>query len=152
MGKVALVLTFLSIIACDDPVLVEKQFDIEAEKGWHYDEVLTFPFEVGDTARQYALMLDVRHKPDYAYQNLYLQLTTIFPNADTSMNPLSIELADKAGQWYGSCSGRACDVTIPLQESIRFQAKGKYEIRIEQYMRVNPVKGLERLRLILLKE
>jgi gliding motility-associated lipoprotein GldH len=152
MVRVAFFLTFLSIVACKDPVLVEKQFDIKPDAGWSYDEVLTFPFEIKDTARQYALMLDIRHKPDYAYQNLYLQLTTIFPNADTSMNPLSIELADKTGQWYGSCSGRACDVTIPLQESIRFQAKGKYEISIEQYMRVNPVMGLERLTLKLLKE
>jgi gliding motility-associated lipoprotein GldH len=112
---------------------------------WRWEDPFTTYFEVSDTSQIYDLNLDLIHGVDYAYQNIYLAVTTEFPGDTSVTTLLPIDLAAKSGRWYGKCNGRKCNLRVYLQENIRFQEPGRYSITFEQYTREDTLDALEKI-------
>lgn len=134
----------LGIFACGPNYHFSESVDIPTEN-WVYDDTIDFEFQIDDTLQIYNLILAITHHQDYAYQNLYTRIGTYFPSGQNLTETLSLELADKTGKWQGECSGKYCTVEIPIQEGAYFNAAGNYRIRLEQYMRKNPLAGIKNI-------
>jgi gliding motility-associated lipoprotein GldH len=119
------------------------------ETGWAYSKPVSFPFEVQDTNTVYNLWLDVGHTTAYKNQNLYTKIHTTFPDGQQISEVVSLELADKAGEWFGNCSGQSCVLRVPLQMDTYFNQSGKYIIGIEQYMRQDSLAEVQSMRLLI---
>ena len=89
--------------------------------------------------------MDVVHADTFNFQNAYVKLHTVFPNGQRLDQQLSLELANKAGAWNGECSGKTCTALIALQQGTFFNQLGKYKLTIEQFMRYEPVKGINKI-------
>ncbi len=140
-----LVLMSLFVASCSG-ALVDKTIAIE-EKIWK-DQAVTFDFEVTDTSRHYDLVLYLTHDDDFAYQNLYARLTVNFPPPNEArVNPLSMQLSDEQGNWYGQCSGGSCTIPLAFMTNTKFQYIGKHSLVFQQYSRALQVEGVEKLRL-----
>ncbi len=142
--KKSLLFIFLSIVlaSCGSKSIIDKTYDI-ANNEWIYADSLRFEFEITDTVRLYDLVIELKHATDYSYQNLYTQIQTQFPDGQRLSKPLSLELANAAGEWQGRCNANSCTVKIPIQQGAYFNQPGKYVITLEQFMRENPVKGVQ---------
>ncbi|NND31416.1 MAG: gliding motility lipoprotein GldH [Saprospiraceae bacterium] len=116
---------------------------------WSYDDTLTYSLDIADTTSRYDIGLEVKHSTDFAFQNLYIKILTDFPDGETVSQTLPIELADHTGIWFGRCSGSHCQVGIQLQENARFDRIGQHTFRILQYMRENPINGIEKINFFL---
>lgn len=132
----------LCLSACGPNYHFSESVDIPAEN-WAYGKVIDFEFQIEDTLQIYNLILAITHHRDYAYQNLYTRIGTYFPSGQNLTETLSLELADKAGRWQGNCRGEYCTVEIPIQAGAYFNAAGEYRIRLEQFMRKNPIAGIK---------
>ncbi len=119
------------------------------EGEWPYEQVLSFPFTVTDTVSRYDIELQILHADNYAYQNIYIKITTTFPDSQKVSQTLPIDFADKQGRWYGDCRMAKCRLSVALQENAYFNQMGEYSIAIEQYMRVDPVEGLHEVSLVI---
>jgi gliding motility-associated lipoprotein GldH len=116
-------------------------------KGWAYADSIPFTFHVADTLKYYDLILDVTHARDYAWENAYVQITTVFPGDSTKTDLVSLELSDGAGAWIGRCGRKTCTLAIPLQGHFRFPFPGSYSLTFTQYMRQDVIPGILSLRL-----
>ncbi len=116
-----------------------------APEGWAWEDTLHFTFSITDTTQVYDMWLELDHRPDYAYQNLYVKIHTSFPDGTHQSDLLSIEMADKQGRWQGQCQGNWCQLRIPIQQHIFFPQQGTYHVYIEQYMRKNPLSGITQI-------
>ncbi|WP_235298609.1 gliding motility lipoprotein GldH [Portibacter marinus] len=134
------------LIACSDDVYYEQSFDL-AEGQWSYDDQATFAFEIEDVEDYFDLVLDLKHSADYVFENVYVQMHTTFPSGETVTDEVSLQLADALDQWEGQCNQSTCEVSILLQNRVRFKEVGEYELAIEQYNRQNPLPGIESLTL-----
>lgn len=134
----------LLLSACGPNYQFSESVDLPAES-WTYDNVIDFDFQIEDTLQIYNLILDVTHHQDFAYQNLYTRIGTYFPSGQDLTKVLSLELANKMGSWQGKCSGKYCTVQIPIQEGAYFNAAGDYRIRLEQFMRKDPILGIKNI-------
>ncbi len=139
-----LVLMLFSFFSCGESYLFEKTHKIEKE-GWNYENALAYSFEITDTTKIYNLLLEVEHSVDYAYQNCYFKIYTQFPSGEKTNQLLSIDLADGIGRWQGDCGSTSCSVLLDIQKQAFFNTLGKHTITLEQYMRKNPLKGIESL-------
>lgn len=139
-----IVICCLFFTACEKGVIFEATEDIP-NATWGYEQKLPFEFEVTDTSKTYQVFLEISHSGDFAYQNCYVQITTLFPNGEENKQPVSLELAGQSGIWNGKCNGNTCQLEIPLQAKARFKHIGKHSIAIEQFMRVNPLPGIENI-------
>lgn len=139
-----LAILLLGLSSCGPNYHFSESVDIPTEN-WTYDNAIDFEFQIEDTLQIYNLILVITHHQDYSYQNLYTQIGTYFPSGQDLTETLSLELADKTGKWQGNCSGKYCTVEIPIQEGAYFNAAGDYRIRLEQYMRKNPIAGIKNI-------
>ncbi|NNE30058.1 MAG: gliding motility lipoprotein GldH [Saprospiraceae bacterium] len=143
-------LLLLLFSSCRPDYSFQSKFTIEGNQ-WSYEEPVSFQFEAPDTSSFYTLWLSVGHLEEYAYQNMYVEISTIFPKGKSTNQVLSLDLADKFGRWEGKCRGGTCEVLIPLQTKVRFRDIGTHEVRIRQNTRDNPLESISSFTLALQK-
>ena len=127
------------LMACSDSPLTEASWKTSDGSGWTSEDKLTLNFDVQDSTARHDLILKIEHSVDYSWENLYIQVGNVTPDMDTMITPVSLELANKKGQWQGDCSSSSCSAEIVLQEDFFFQQLGSYTIWAEPFMRVNPI-------------
>lgn len=151
MNKISLLIAFIGafmISSCGPSVVYTHQENIT--EGWQYSEVIDFTFDIDDIEKKYDLVLVVGHSADYAYQNFYTNVTTLFPDGTSVIDPLSIELANKMGSWLSKCDNESCTLPIILRDDIRFKQTGTYKISFQQNSRDQILKGINSISLSLI--
>jgi len=143
--SVLLAAGLLSFSSCGPNYVFDAKKEI-SESGWAYADPVSFSFNIEDTAKIYHLWLEVGHTPAYANQNLYTRIQTVFPDGNKLSEVVSLELADKSGQWLGKCSGQDCLLNVPLQMGTYFNQIGEYTLEMEQYMRRDSLKEVRDIR------
>lgn len=147
------IFSFISIVlmGCSSDVILDKEMKV-SDSGWTYKDTLVYEFLVEDTTTSADFLLDVKYNTDFGYENLYTELTTIFPNGESTKETLSFELRSKDAIDQTKCSGGKCTVPIVMLENANFSQLGKHLVKINQYSRVDSLKGIESLRLSILRK
>lgn len=109
------------------------------EEGWRISNKLSYEVNIDDNSKYHNVFLTVRHADAYPYSNLYVFLTTTYPDGKTSVDTLECILANKKGEWQGDGAGDLWDNKIPLKQNVRFPQTGKYTFTFEQGMRSDPL-------------
>lgn len=139
-------ITFLFLTACGPDFVFEKNYEIPNAE-WSYADTLDFEFDIQDTNQLYNFYLDIEHEVGYKNQNIYFMIHTQYPSSKRIAQQLSIDLANKAGAWFGKCGNESCKLRVNLQEKAFFNETGKHTLTLEQYMRVDPLPGIKNLAL-----
>lgn len=92
-----------------------------------------------DTQSLHNILLKVRHADSYPYSNLFLFVTTKYPDGKVLTDTMEIVLATQKGEWQGSGAGDIFDLEVPVKKNVRFVLPGKYEFSFEQGMRIDPL-------------
>ena len=146
MRKVSLVLLaalaiFLS--ACDKKRIYEKNFDFE-NRYWLVKDQPEFEFSINDAAVRYNLYCDIRNEVSYPKTNLYL--TYYLRDSTTLLQKKLISnllFDEKTGQPFGTSGlGDVYDHRVPLLTGYTFKHPGKYTITLEQFMRLDTLRGI----------
>ncbi len=137
----------LFLISCDSRNFIFNESQSIEEGDWKYADTKAYTFDIADTSKVYNIYLSLDHAEDYAYQNLYLKIHTLFPSGKKMEQQVSFELADKYGKWYGDC-GSNCALEVDLQKGAYFNEVGKHTITLEQFMRKDPIDGINELSLM----
>ena len=128
----------IAFVSCNDNILT-SQYVTLPEEGWRTENKLKFDVDVKDNSGYHNVFLNVRHADSYPYSNLFVFLTTTYPDGKTSVDTLECILANKKGEWQGDGAGDLWDNKIPLKQNLRFPQVGKYTFTFEQGMRSNPL-------------
>jgi len=118
------------------------------EEGWTYQNVLKYDFVVSDTKSLYNLYLKIEYLTSFAYQNVYVNVSTGQEEAKMKKTQLSLDLSNSLGVWNGHCDKEQCTYLMPLQESIFFERTGKQLFWIEQFSRNEKLKGIQSITLV----
>jgi len=125
-------------VSCNKNVIYSK-YEKLPEEGWSTDHKLNYEIEVTDVNTLNNVFLTVRHADAYPYSNLFVFLTTKYPNGQTTVDTCELILANQKGEWIGDGAGDLWDNKIPLKKNVRFPQPGKYQFTFEQGMRSNPL-------------
>jgi len=114
-----------------------------SQHSWYYNDTPTFRFTVTDTTCFYNIYFLVRHTEAYPYSNIWLWIYTKKPgDSSFTRSRIEIPLAEASGKWEGRGMGEIWEQRMPITnvgDSDILRHPGKYEIRLEQNMRVNPL-------------
>lgn len=125
-------------ISCSKNVVFSEYKKIP-EEGWRISNKLSYEVTIDDNSKYHNVFLTVRHADAYPYSNLYVFLTTTYPDGKTSVDTLECVLANKKGEWQGDGAGDLWDNKIPLKQNVHFPQNGKYIFTFEQGMRSDPL-------------
>ncbi len=131
-----LILVFTS---CDESRVYDTNFSFKNET-WHKDTFLMFEVNILDTVQIYNMYVNNRITGKYAYENMYLFVTTKLPNDLIVRDTLECILAEPNGLWLGKGFGGVWSNKIPYKKHFKFPYKGKYIFQLEQAMREDELK------------
>jgi len=123
--------------SCRD--VVYSEYKTFKDYDWFAKDKAVFDLEIKDTETLNNIYLMVRHADSYQYNNLFLFVTTKYPDGKVLTDTMEVILANKKGEWLGSGSGDIFDFKVPVKKNIRFPLAGKYQFIFEQGMRVDPL-------------
>ena len=106
-------MTIFILSSCNSDVVFSKyqKFD---ENDWYAKDKAVFDIDITDTLTLNNIPLMVRHADSYPYSNLFLFVTTVYPDGKTLTDTMEVILADEKGKWQGSGAGDIFDFKIPI--------------------------------------
>lgn len=136
-------LLVLALSSCDQNRIFEKNQDFK-NNVWPIADIQEFKFEIKDTAPKYAIYFNVRNAIFYEYYNLYVKHTLIGPDGkQISTNLHELFLMDKStGEPLGDGAGDIFDHQVLALKNQVFKQPGTYTIKLQQYMRRDPLPGI----------
>ena len=115
---------------------------IELNGVWSYSNALDYTFEIDQLESYYDLIFLLNYGLDYKYQNIYVKVTTTFPDQTSNEDILSLNLSNKMGIFLGDCNSSTCEIPILLKENFKFKEQGEYSISIEQHGRIENLQSI----------
>lgn len=140
MNKAIILFVVLFMIGCGPKVEYHKE--IEVGDQWSYSEPMEYIFSVKDTTTVYNLEYLLTHSATYPYQNIYVKITTTYPDEKSIDDVLSLQLANTYGEFEGKCRSGKCTAPILLQERFRFKQMGQHTVTVSQYSREEEQSGI----------
>ncbi len=126
-------------LSCTETGLYEK-VEFMPRQEWPQSFQPEFSFDIADTLSNYRLYFLFRHDDGYAYNNLWIKIHSQLPGDSTLRTErFEIPLATES-RWLGTGMGDVYDHRVLLYpEPVRFSRKGRYSVRLEQNMRIDPL-------------
>lgn len=141
MNKLTGVLAIVALLffaSCDDSRIYEENKKIP-DNAWKSAEAVEFAVDIADTNQAVNAYINIRNTSAYRFSNIYLFLTTTFPNGKEAKDTLNCMLANAQGKWLGTGAGDLWDNRIMIKRNVFFNQKGKYIFRLEHAMRAEPL-------------
>src|SRR4029078_1910647 len=105
--------------SCDKNRIYEKNIAIE-KYIWDSKFTPSYTVEIKDTSVLYNLYVNVRHAEIYPFQNIWLMISTQFPDGTKSSRRIEVMLANGEGKWFGEGLGDIWDYRTLIQENAFF--------------------------------
>jgi gliding motility-associated lipoprotein GldH len=138
IGFIGLTLLALLLTACNKNVVFSEYKTFKGSE-WHSADKAVFEVDITDTLSFNNISLMVRHGDSYPYNNVFLFVTSSYPDGKVMKDTMEIVLASNKGEWMGSGVGDIFDFKVPVKKNVRFPRSGKYTFTFEQAMRVDPL-------------
>jgi gliding motility-associated lipoprotein GldH len=138
LGFYFLFLLFLVLSACNKNVIYSKYHTFK-DNEWKVTEKAEFDLEIKDTQSLNNISLMIRHADSYPFNNIFLFVTTSYPDGKIRKDTMEVILANQKGEWMGSGTGDIFDYKVPIKKNTRFPLAGKYHFSFEQGMRLDPL-------------
>lgn len=138
ISSIAVVSSFFLFTSCGNEVVFSKYHTFENNE-WLAKDKVTFDLEITDTQNLNNILLKVRHADAYPYSNIFLFVTTSYPDGKVMTDTMEIMLANNKGEWMGSGAGDIFDFEVPVKKNVKFPLAGKYKFEFVQGMREDPL-------------
>lgn len=136
----------LCLAACTSGHNSYSAYTTIPEKGWAYEDSLSFtPVEI-DSVAQGQLIIGVRHSSSYPFANLWLELTYYADSVRQERDTVCVELCDRFGRWYGKGLGASFQKADTLSFPVTLM-RGM-PVGLRHVMRVDTLPGIEQAGII----
>lgn len=135
---IGLVLLLASCAGWDTLRVFEQHAEIPGNS-WNYKLKPSFEVAITDTSSLYNLYVTIRHTEAYRYSNLFLLITSQYPNESPKTSRVELPLADPDGRWLGSGMDDIFSHRVLILQNAALARPGIYRFTFEQDMRQNPL-------------
>ena len=141
IGMVALTFIFT---ACDSDRVFEDNLEFK-DRTWKVTDEARFNFTIPDTTFRYNVYYNVRNSLDYPYARIFITYH-LYDSAGSELSKKLIfqDLFDqKTGRPLGDSGlGDLYDHQFSILEHRHFEYRGKYSIKLDQFMRQDTLQGV----------
>lgn len=148
MRYLTLILFLLFTLSSCGPKPIHSE-RLRIDGAWEYQDKLSSTINVTETTMNYDLALRMEHSIEFYFQNIYLEIKTIFPDGKEISEPLSLQLGSSKGNWIGKCKGESCEIVFSLQDNFKFKNIGDHQFTVGQFSRDDKLQGIKEIELLL---
>jgi gliding motility-associated lipoprotein GldH len=143
LGLIFLV-AILVLAACGDSSVTIDETKSFNESGWIQKQPIRFQVNILDAGIPYAMYVVVRQNNSYPFYNLYFSPSILDERGKIIQRGLAeaILYDPKTGKPKGDGFGDLYEKKFLVYSNLKFPQKGKYQIQLEQSMRVDTLAGM----------
>jgi gliding motility-associated lipoprotein GldH len=119
--------------------VVYREYKTFEENEWSSKEKAVFEMDITDTQSLNNISLMVRHADGYPFSNIFLFVTTSYPDGAVKTDTMEVMLANDKGEWQGDGAGDIFDLKVPIKKNVRFPLSGHYKFEFTQAMDADPL-------------
>jgi len=146
-----LVCLVFSLAGCEKRAVFDNNKTLPGDV-WNSDQVIRFDVEIKDTVNIHKFYLNLRHKTNYRFANIFLFINTTYPDGNEARDTVECILADPSGKWLGKGISNIRDCQVLLRRGLRFPQNGTYIFEFEQAMREPELTGVMDIGMRIVKE
>jgi gliding motility-associated lipoprotein GldH len=140
------VLTVVALFfsSCDSNRLYEYNKDFN-DRTWKTGDTVVFDFKITDLRHKYNIYYSVRNSIDYPYARLFVNYSLTDSLGNELAKKLTVQdlFDQKTGKPTGTSGlGDIYDHRFPLLSNYEFNQRGKFFLKLEQYMRQDTLPGI----------
>ena len=136
----------LIFISCRDQHRILDRFEPIPNRAWETANQPEMTVHVSDNKVPHTIYVNLRHTHQYRYANIHLRMH-VFSASDSGevhlpakeIKRIQLRLAENDGRWLGKQQGNLYTLQKPILKNYYFPDTGKFVIRMEQFMRDNPL-------------
>lgn len=128
-------LIVFSLLACDSNRVFDEYRSVSNQ--WNKDSILSFKVTPPDSINAFNVFINLRNNKDYKYSNLFLIVSTKFPNGKVIKDTLEYRMARPSGEFLGTGFTDVKENKLWYKENVIFNEIGEYEFTIQHAMRKN---------------
>ena len=134
----------LLFFACGNTNVAIDETSSFPESGWIQKQPVQFEVTVEDSLVNYALYVVVRQNNAYPFYNLYFSPSVVDAKGKTLQKGLAeaILYDPTTGKPKGAGFGDIYEKKFLIYSALKFPKPGKYQIQVEQSMRVDTLAGM----------
>ncbi len=120
-----------------------SEFQRLPDSGWLYEDSLSFVPCIEDSVSIGRLIVAVHHNNDYAYSNLWLEVTHLDQSGDIVRDTINMRLCDNYGRWQGHGFGAEYQFADTVPGMVRIVNDSSIIVR--HVMRVDNLADIEQI-------
>jgi gliding motility-associated lipoprotein GldH len=141
MKCLGIVFLIVLLWSCDQQRIFDDYTAIP-QHSWHKDSIVDFNVPIHDTLDNHNFYINIRNDVEYPYSNLWLFIELTQPDGQFVRDTFEVALANQAGEWLGEGIGGLKTRNAIYRRNIYFPVSGTYNIKLQQGMRNEIVKGI----------
>ncbi len=138
-SRISSALSALILLASCSKNVVYREYRTFEENEWHAKDKAVFEMDITDTQSLNNISLMVRHADGYPFSNIYLFVTTFYPDGAVKTDTMEVMMANNKGEWQGDGAGDIFDLKVPIKKNVRFPLSGHYKFEFTQAMEADPL-------------
>jgi gliding motility-associated lipoprotein GldH len=132
-----LIVLCFALFSCKEDSFYTKSFAF-SHQVWNQDVKPVFKVDIQDTSILYDFVVTVRTSTDYAYNNLWVFLSTKPPHGQEVREPYEIKTTYPDGNWIGKKTGTIVEHELIFKRR-KVPYKGIYTFTFEQAITMKKV-------------
>ncbi|BBD45175.1 Hypothetical protein PEIBARAKI_5168 [Petrimonas sp. IBARAKI] len=143
---VGFLVVFACLSSCDEGEVYYRFHPIK-NSSWSKQATANFLIDSlsVDPDKRYDIVLEIVNNNRYPYQNIWLLVQQNITDTTFVGDTVEITLADPQGKWLGKGTAGLYQLSVPYKTSVALDSARAYLIRIRQVMKDNPIKGIEKV-------
>jgi len=127
IGLFLLVSVFL--ISCGSKKITDQQTSFK-ERKWQQCQVLTYVFNIDDTAARYDISATVKHFDNFPFDRIQLTFVLDDPSGEKRTTEHDLVLRNKEGRFLGKKAGDTLKMDFAIRNQYRFKSSGEAKVTI----------------------
>lgn len=142
----------LFVLSCSEGEVYYRFQHIDKGK-WDKENGLMFNMDSlsVDPAKRYDISIEISSNNAYRYQDVWFFISHTLTDSVLQHDTVHCYLADSYGKWLGSGVGGLNQLSFPHLTSVQLDTARNYQLRIRQGMSDNPLTGIEKIGIKVMK-
>lgn len=145
------VLLGIVFVSCGSRVITDQQKSFQ-DKKWQKNQVLTYAFEIKDTAARYDISTRVKYFDNYPFDRVQLSFILDDPSGEKRTTEHDLILRKKEGKFLGKKNGDTLTRDFAIRNQYRFKAVGLAKVTLRNLLPYPVTDGIGGISIIVRKK
>ena len=141
----------LLFVSCGSKKITDQQKSFQ-DKKWQRSQVLTYVFNITDTAARYDISTKVKYFDNFPFDKVQLTFSLDDPSGENRMSEHNLVIRNKEGRFLGKKKGDTLEMDFAIRNHYRFKTSGLVKITLTNRLPLLETEGLGAIGIVVKKK